>query len=95
MRLHELSKALFEKLRWPSDDEHFEKVIRAAAAIIVRAAASGDDVTIVGFGTFRFVDVKEKRVFTNGVARVVPARRVLKFFATRKLRGLGREGGSP
>jgi len=58
------------------------------SSLVLLACAAGEKVTIPGLGTFTIVSVKPKRVFLNGVEHLTPARRVLKFRATKALRDI-------
>ena len=58
-------------------------------AAVVHLARTGVKVRIPDFGTFQVVELKPKRVTTNGVLRELPGRRVLRFRACKALRDLG------
>lgn len=57
-------------------------------AAVAQLARTGVAVRIADFGTFTIVDLKPKRVTTNGVERELPARRVLRFRACKALRNI-------
>jgi nucleoid DNA-binding protein len=64
-------------------------LLKAVAPLIVDEVKRTGRLVIPGLGTFRISTVKAMRVVTNGVERVVPAHRALKFRAAPKLRNLG------
>ena len=69
--------------------------LNAALDCIETALREGDDVTLVGFGTFSIVDRKARigRNPQTGAALQIPARRVTKFKPGAKLKTLNGGGG--
>lgn len=59
----------------------------AFKALETLVLASGK-VFIDDFGTFELVELKPKRVTTNGVVKLMPPRKVLRFRACKRLRTL-------
>lgn len=83
MNKGELVTAIAEKLADGTTKKQVDATVSAAIDVIMEAVASGDKVTIVGFGSFEPRDRKERqgRNPKTGAEMIIPAAKIPAFSA--------------